>query len=327
MKLRLRSLLLGSLLAASCSAFAADNPAGFTDYLDKIRTQAEQKGISSQTLDQALSHVTYLHRSVKADRNQPERRLTLDSYLPRAVPDWKIKKARKLYVEHQALLKKIGKKYGVQPRFIVALWGIETNFGAYTGNTEVINALATMAYEGRREAFFRKELLNALQIIDDGNVDFEHMIGSWAGAMGQTQFMPSSYLAFAVDENNDGRKDIWTTLPDVFGSIANYLAKSGWDDSMTWGRQVKIPAGFDMSLTGLDTTKPMAQWQALGVRRYDGSALPGRQLQASLIAPDSADGRVYLVYDNYKVLMKWNRSLYFGCAVGYLSNRIIYPAL
>lgn len=327
MKQRLCSWMLGGCLAWSCSAFAADNPAGFAQYLDKIRDQALQQGISQTTLDTALTQVTYLHRSVSADRNQPERRLTLDEYLPRAVPQWKIDKARKLYQQHQQQLSVIGKKYGVQPRFIVALWGIETNFGSYTGNTEVINALATMAYEGRREAFFRKELLNALQILDEGHIPFADMTGSWAGAMGQTQFMPSSYLSFAVDENGDGRKDIWKTLPDVFGSVANYLSKSGWNNQRTWGRQVKIPDSLTLDGMGLDHTKSLAEWQRLGVRRYDGSDLPTAALDAALIAPDGHNGRIYLVYNNYQVLMKWNRSLYFGCAVGYLANRIIYPPL
>jgi len=176
------------------------------------------------------------------------------------------------------LLEEVAQKYGVQARFIVAFWGIETDFGRITGGFPLVPALATLAYDGRRSAYFRKELLNALEILDGGHIAPKDMVGSWAGAMGQCQFMPSSFLNFAVDGDGDGRKDIWTNRKDVFASAANYLSRSGWKGDQTWGRQVRLPDGFDAKLADLDVRKTLAEWQGLGVRRLDGSDLPVRDL-------------------------------------------------
>ncbi len=310
--------------AVSGSVFAAD--ADFDKYVQGLKQEAKQQGISEQVIQEAFADVAYKPRAVKADRNQPEKRLTLDEYIPRAAPAWKIKQARELYREHHDELVRIGKKYGVQPRFIVALWGVESNFGKFTGGYSVIDALTTMAYDGRREEFFRKETMAALTILQEGHIAARDMKGSWAGAMGQCQFMPSSFLSFAADGNGDGKKDIWGTEADVFASTANYLSKSGWDDNFTWGRQVKLPKGFDLSVQGRskDKAKTLAEWSALGVTRYDGSALPKmtKDIDAWLIAPDDENGRVYLVYNNYNVLMKWNRSYYFALAVSHLADLI-----
>ncbi|WP_162045929.1 lytic murein transglycosylase [Vibrio taketomensis] len=313
-------LILG--LSLSSTAFAQDKD--FDQYVQGLKTEALNKGISQAIVDQAFVDVTYKPRAVKADRNQPEKRLTLDEYIPKAVPDWKVKQAKDLYKKHQAELTRIGEQYGVQ-RFIVALWGIESNFGRFTGNYSVIDALSTMAYEGRREEFFRGELMSALTILDQGHIQVEDMKGSWAGAMGQCQFMPSSFINFAADGNGDGKKDIWDTEADVFASTANYLSQSGWDDSYTWGRQVKLPKGFDMNLEGRvqGKEKTLAEWNALGITRYDGKPLPKVDVDAWLTAPDKADGRIYLVYNNYNVLMKWNRSYYFALAVSHLADRIM----
>lgn len=327
---RLFALGVMSLWASATVAQEADanekNAEGFAAYVETIKQEALADGYSQATLDKAFANARFYQRSVKADRNQPEFKLTLDTYLPRAVPEWKAKKAVEKLEEHRELLEKIGKEFGVQPRFIVALWGIETNFGSFTGGQDVISALTTMAYEGRREAFFKKELWHALTIVEEGHIDIEQMRGSWAGAMGQTQFMPSSFMQYAIDYDGDGRKDIWGSMGDVFASAANYLKSVGWRDDVTWGRQVQLPEGFDTELAGLKTKKSLAQWQALGVRRYDGSDLPQRDdLQASVVIPDDNKGRVYLAYDNYDALMRWNRSHYFVAAVGYLSDRIRFP--
>ncbi|MGF1908140.1 lytic murein transglycosylase [Vibrio kasasachensis] len=319
---KLLSVVLGLTLVST--AFAQDKD--FDQYVEGLKTEAIEKGISKPILDRAFAEVTYKPRAVKADRNQPEKRLTLDEYIPKAVPDWKVKQAKELYKKHYAELTRIGEEYGVQPRFIVALWGIESNFGRFTGNYSVVDALSTMAYEGRREEFFRKELMAALTILDQGHIEVEDMKGSWAGAMGQCQFMPSSFINFAADGNGDGKKDIWNTEADVFASAANYLSQSGWDDSFTWGRQVKLPNGFDMSLEGRiqGKEKTLTEWNTLGITRYDGRALPklDNDIDAWLTAPDNANGRVYLVYNNYNVLMKWNRSYYFALAVSHLADRI-----
>ncbi|GAK86528.1 membrane-bound lytic murein transglycosylase B [Vibrio ponticus] len=318
---KILSVVLG--LTLSSTAMAQDKD--FDQYVEGLKAQALEQGISPQIVDTAFAEVTYKPRAVKADRNQPEKRLTLDEYIPRAVPDWKVKQAKELYKEHQAELTRIGEKYGVQPRFIVALWGVESNFGRFTGNYSVVDALSTMAYDGRREEFFRKELMAALTILDQGHIEVEDMKGSWAGAMGQCQFMPSSFINFAADGNDDGKKDIWNTKADVFASTANYLSQSGWDDTYTWGRQVKLPEGFDMNLEGRveGKEKSLAEWSKLGITRYEGQALPNVDVKAWLTAPDKADGRVYLVYNNYNVLMKWNRSYYFALAVSHLADRIM----
>ncbi|KGY08121.1 lytic transglycosylase domain-containing protein [Vibrio sinaloensis] len=320
---KLLSVVLGATIASSVWA----NEQSFEQYVDGLKQEAREHGISEQVISAAFSDVTYKPRAVKADRNQPEKKLTLDEYIPRAVPDWKVKQAKELYEKHYETLSRIGDEYGVQPRFIVALWGVESNFGRFTGNYSVIDALSTMAYDGRREAFFRKEAMAALQILEEGHIPVEDFKGSWAGAMGQCQFMPSSFLAFAADGNGDGKKDIWQTEADVFASAANYLSESGWGDKYTWGRQVKLPQGFDTSIQGRSEEKGkyLQEWSKLGVTRYDGRPLPklDEDIKAWLIAPDDANGRVYLVYNNYNVLMKWNRSYYFALAVSHLADRIV----
>ena len=316
----------------------SDKPS-FEQYIEQIKQEALSKGFSQQLLDTSFAKVKYHKRAVVADRNQPEKVETLDTYLPKRVPKWKVNRARKLYKQHHQLLTEVGEKYGVQPRFIVALWGLETNFGKIMGNYNVVSALSTLAYEGRREAFFKKQLFAALTILDQGHIQIDQMKGSWAGAMGQNQFMPTSFLSYAVDGDGDGKKDIWGNHADVFASMANYLKSEGWSDDLTWGRQVKLPADFDTALaipknTGsrknwlkawANTEKTLAQWQALGVRRTDGSNLPQVDIKAALVFPDDANGRAYLAYDNYKSLMHWNLSYYFVSSVGHLSDQIKYP--
>ncbi|MGO1297094.1 MAG: lytic murein transglycosylase [Vibrio sp.] len=321
---KLLSIILGVTLASP--VLAADM--SFDKYVEGLKQEARQDGISEQILKEAFNDVKYRPRAVVADRNQPEKKLTLDEYIPRAVPKWKVEKAKALYKKYYPQLQTIGAKYGVQPRFIVALWGVESNFGTFTGGYSVIDALSTMAYDGRREAFFRNQTMAALKILQEGHIDASHMKGSWAGAMGQCQFMPSSFLSFAADGDGDGKKDIWDSKADVFASTANYLSKSGWKEHRTWGRQVKLPKGFDLSLAGRNAEKGkyLAQWNKLGITRYDGRALPSlkNDIKAWLIVPDDEKGRVYLVYNNYNVLMKWNRSYYFALAVSHLADAMVF---
>ena len=295
----------------------------FQIWLEKLRVEAEGKGISQSGLDEALAGIQPIPRVIELDRRQPEFTLTFTQYRDRVVPQSRIKKGRVKYQENRDLLEEIGGKIGVQPRFIVALWGIETDFGRVTGGFKVIPALATLAHDGRRSAYFRKELLNALQILHEGHIAPKEMMGSWAGAMGQSQFMPSSFLAHAVDYDGDGRRDIWTTRPDVFASAANYLAKSGWRADQTWGREVKLPRDFDFALADLKVRKPIGGWQALGVRQPDGGDLPTRQFSASIVLPEKGKmSPAYLVYSNYRTTLRWNRSTYFALAVGLLSDGI-----
>lgn len=341
MALTLSLGLLSQPTIANDTKTTADTKPSFEQYIVKIKQEALAKGFEQALIDTSFANVVFHQRAVKADRNQPETVETLDTYLPKRLPDWKIKRARAKYKEHETLLIKVAEEYGVQPRFIVALWGLETNFGKIMGNYNVVSALSTMAYEGRREAFFKKELWAALNILKAGHISIDNMKGSWAGAMGQNQFMPTSFVAYAVDGDGDGKKDIWTNQADVFASMANYLKKEGWSDEITWGRQVTLPSDFDTSLaipnnTGgrknwlkawAKTEKTLAQWQALGVRRTDGTNLPNVDIKAALVFPDGKKGRAYLAYDNYKSLMQWNLSYYFVSSVGHLSDHIKYPAI
>jgi len=305
------------------SAVADVDITQFNAWLQGVREEAAARGVSVATLDDAFKGVAYNYDVVALDQKQPEGTMTFVDYLARIVNDKRVKAGRDLFLQHQTLLKRIGGLYGVQPRFIVSLWGIESNYGAQQGDYRIVEALATLAYEGRRADFFRKELLNALEILEHHDVSAGNMLGSWAGAMGQCQFMPSSYLRFAVDADGDGKRDIWNSTADIFGSIANYLAGNNWKSDQTWGREVKLPAQLDGKLISLDIEKPLEEWKKLGLRRADGGELPiVHKLNASLVRPDDTTGPAFLVYGNYKAIMNWNRSTYFATAVGTLADRI-----
>lgn len=294
----------------------------FEGWLQDLRTEALRQGISQATLNTALYGIKPVPRIIELDRKQPEGKLTFAQYYKNVVNQARIDQGRRLYRQHYALLDQVSRLYGVQPQYIVALWGIETNFGQNTGGFGVVQALATLAYDGRRSEFFRKELLNALEIQDAGHITNANMKGSWAGAMGQNQFMPSSFHAYAVDANGDGRRDIWESLPDVFASTANYLSKSGWRGDERWGRRVKLPSGFPANLEGRTIKKTIAEWQNLGVTLPNGSPLPMGDMPASIVAPDGVSGQAFMVYPNYHVIMKWNKSTYFATSVGLLADAI-----
>ncbi len=311
------------LLIVFLFAPGAEAAPDFSVWLEDLREEAAAAGISAATLDAALEGIEPLPRIIKYDRQQPEFTQTLEQYVASRVSSQRIERGRQMLAEHGSLLREIGRRYGVQPRFIVALWGIESNYGRHTGNIPVIQALVTMAFDERRAAYFRRELLHALHIADQGHIALEQMKGSWAGAMGQCQFMPSTFRGYAVDYDGDGRIDIWNSIPDVLASAANYLARNGWKDDHTWGRPVSLPADFDPQLAGLDQRKSLRSWNALGVRRVNGRALPIRpDLRPSLILPDGPNAQAFLVYQNFRVLMIWNRSQAFAVAVGTLAERV-----
>ncbi len=320
-----RLLAFGSavaLLAGSVSGALAAREQSFPDWLSEVRAEALELGIGAGTISAALTGIEPIERIIQLDRKQPESTQTFAQYMERRITRALANEGRRALNKHRALLEAIGAKYGVQPRFIVALWGVETRFGKYGGSFPVVASLATLAYDARRADYFRRELFNALRIIDGGHIAADNMTGSWAGAMGQNQFMPSSFLNFAVDEDGDGRRDIWGTPADIFASSSNYLARSGWRDDHTWGREVTVPKDFDMGLVGHGVTKGLNDWQALGVRRADGSDLPTRNLRASVIMPGGPDGPAFAVYDNYRTILKWNHSDYFGISVGRLADLI-----
>lgn len=334
--MRLGALVGGLVFAASlflgigpAAAQTADVPAQTVDFptwLQGMRQEAMAQGITQETLDRALAGVQPIPHIIELDHAQPELTLTFAQYIERIVSPARRQGAEQHYLENKPLLDAVGRRYGVPPRYIVALWGIETNYGQNIGNYSVIEALATLAYDGRRAAFFRQELINALLIVQNDHVDPQIMIGSWAGAMGQSQFMPSSFLKFAVSYSGNGPPDIWGRPADVFASIANYLASSGWQPQLPLGWQVTVPANLDSSLIGIKQKRTLADWAALGVRRADGKPLVGTAsdsgVRAALLQPGDPNGPSFLVTDNFNVILSWNNSSYFALAVGYLANSV-----
>ncbi len=313
-------ILLIALILLPISAQADDK---FDAWLNDFKKEAAAKNISSAIIEKATKDISPIPRIIELDRKQPEGTMTFAQYKKRVINDARIAQGRRLYKKHRKLLDETARKYGVPAQYIVALWGVETSYGNNTGGFRVVEALATLAYDGRRAKFFRGELINALKILDEGHIEFKDMKGSWAGAMGQNQFMPSSFHAFAVDGNGDGKRDIWTSLPDVFASSSNYLSESGWKEDEKWGRRVTIPAGFTKDMVSLKVKHDLATWKNLGVKLINGRDIPVISgMKASLVAPDGLKGEVYLVYDNYRVIMKWNKSTYFATSVGILADKI-----
>jgi membrane-bound lytic murein transglycosylase B len=295
----------------------------FQTWLIKFRKSAVSAGISKETLDLTLPKVQFIPRVIELDKSQPEFRMTVEEYLDRIVTEIRVLKGREIMEQNQDLLNGIHEQYGVQPSVILALWGIETDFGRNIGSYSVIDAVATLAYQGRRAAFFRQEFLQALRIIDNGHILPEQMIGSWAGAMGQIQFMPTSFRSFAVDHDGDGKRDIWNSPPDVFASAANYLSKNGWLKDGIWGMKAAIPANFKLSIAGLEVRKRLSEWDSLGVQYADKVESPSDHSQLwSVVAPDMQKKTAYLVNSNYLAILRWNRSNHFAIAVGTLSDRI-----
>ncbi|MEO1089159.1 MAG: lytic murein transglycosylase [Pseudomonadota bacterium] len=294
----------------------------FDAFLADMGAKAVAQGVAPRSVDTAFAGLRVDPDVVALDRRQPEGRISFRTYRERVVNQARIDGARRRYAEHRALLKSIGGTFGVSPRVIVALWGIESSFGGFTGDYPVVRSLASLAYDGRRRELFSRELLAALHVLDRTPLQLRNMTGSWAGAMGQSQFLPSTYLDHAIDYDGDGWADIWASLPDVFASMANYLRSIGWNGEYRWGRQVTRTGGFVGLPTGRDDKRPLGYWAEAGVRRADGGALPVVDLPAGLIVTDDGAGPAYLVYGNFDVLMRWNRSTYFALSVGLLSDTI-----
>ncbi len=314
-------LILSLLLLLSPPVLAQAGGDDFTIWLEQLRKEALAEGISQMTLDEALADLKAPEPKVIAqDKKQPEKKSTLQDYVDARVSKERIEEGRLMLKRYATELDRIEREYQVQRRFIVALWGIESTYGRHTGHRPVIPALATLAYDERRGHYFRRELLEALKIVDAGEVSLADLKGSWAGAMGPFQFMPSSYRHYGVDGDDDGRIDIWGSVPDALASAANYLQQARWKDDQTWGRPVKLPSDLDLSLGGLDTRLPLSRWQELGVRRSNGQPLPQRNLHAALIIPDGKTAPAYLVYDNFRALRRWNKSNAFAVTVGTLAD-------
>ncbi|NBQ34270.1 MAG: lytic murein transglycosylase [Gammaproteobacteria bacterium] len=270
--------------------------------------------ISSQSLKQRLG--------MRFDRTQAEFTQTFWNYLDKRVSRNRIDEGRKQLSLNRKSLNKISKKYGVPAHVIVAFWGLESNYGSNTGSFRLADALSTLSSDQRRSEFFQGELLNFMRLVDKGYLNHDTK-GSWAGAMGGVQFMPSNVLNYAVDSNGDGKIDLWNTQEDIFESAANFLKILGWKRGFKWGREVQLSSGFDFSITGLKTKKTLTEWSTLGVKSADGSALPQANITASVILPGGHRGPAFLIYDNFNVIMKWNRSILYAIAVGHLSDQFV----
>lgn len=316
------AVILAVLAWPGTAPLGAQEPSGFEAWLEVFKQDAMDAGISEATLTEAFEGVEPIERVIELDRRQPEFTQTFWRYIARAVTPDRVARGRKMLAKHRRLLKGIERRYGVQSHFLVAFWGLETNFGSLLGSQPVIGALTTLAYDERRSDFFRSELLAALKIVEAGHRNPSDMKGSWAGAMGQLQFMPSTFVAHAVDGDDDGRVDIWDSYPDSFASAANYLHNLEWRRKERWGREVRLSKGFDYALADLEIQMPVSKWQALGVRRANGRALPRTRMSGSVILPAGAEGPAFLVYQNFHAILEWNRSVLYALAVGYLSDRV-----
>jgi membrane-bound lytic murein transglycosylase B len=294
--------------------------AGFDTFLAGVRADASRSGISNAMLQRALGNIRPLPRVLELDRKQPEGVLSWEQYRDRIVSATRIENGRRAYSENRLLLDTIEARYQVSPRVIVAIWGMETNYGGNTGGFKTVEALATLAWEGRRASFFRGELLAALRILDAANVTPDRMQGSWAGAMGQPQFMPSSFERLAVDFDGDGHRDIWDSRADALASIANYLARSGWQPGVGWSVEVRPPASFDIERVDTETKRSMTDWTRLGWRRADGTPLPASGPDANLAVPTRSSGQVFLGLPNLRVIRRYNSPMNYGLAVGLLAN-------
>jgi lytic murein transglycosylase len=294
---------------------------GFARWVASFRASARAAGIDEATLRDAFDDVHYLPRVVELDQAQPEFTRTVWDYLDRAVTDQRVALGQEKLSQLRAEADAATARYGVPQSVVVAIWGIESNYGSNYGDIPTIDALATLGFEGRREAWARGQLIAALKILQKGDIDRTHMIGSWAGAMGQTQFLPSVFLAHAVDADGDGRRDIWGSMADVMASTANFLAHSGWRAEQPWGVEVKLPAGFDAGRADSELRQSSAQWAAEGVQRIDGAPLPAFA-EGAILQPAGARGPAFLVGPNFRAILRYNNSISYALAVSLLAQRV-----
>ena len=296
----------------------------FARFLEGVKADARRNGVSQNTVNRAFANVRPNSRVIELDRRQAEGGLPWEDYRDRImVSPTRVQNGRRNYAENAALLRRIEERFQVNPRVIVAIWGVETNFGGNTGGFGIMEALATLAWEGRRATFFRQELMAALRILDNGDVTPERMRGSWAGAMGQPQFMPTSYLRMAVDFDGDGRRDIWDSKADALASIANYFQRSGWRAGEPWGREARPPAGFSVEGADTQSRRPLRDFARMGWRNADGSPLPNADIETSVVLPSRGQtGQVFLGHHNLRVIRRYNTPVNYGLAVGLLSDRV-----
>jgi membrane-bound lytic murein transglycosylase B len=296
--------------------------ATFPPFVEGVKAEAQKAGIRPATLQAAFRGIaTPNARVIELDRRQPEFTLTWEQYRGKVISDARIARGREHFARHRTLITEICARYRMHPAPLMGIWGLESHYGQFTGGFNVIEALATLAWEGRRAAFFRAQLMSALKIIDAGDIPAERMLGSYAGAMGQPQFMPDSFLRFAVDHDGNGRRDLWNEPGDILASIANYLSRSGWTAPLGWGQQITVPAGFAPSLAGRDNRQPIAEWTRLGLRPR--APLPP-ETQAAVILPDGAGGQAFLaIHPNFQAIRRYNPSDFYAIAVGLIGDAVV----
>ncbi|MEC4724805.1 lytic murein transglycosylase [Shewanella sp. D64] len=313
----LASLLLFSSLSAPL-AFATDFPTCVVE-LQKL---AKIQGLSTDTIENTLGKVTYVARVIELDKKQPEFSQTFDNYFSKRVTDWRVNEGRRLLKENSELLSKLSDEYGIPAQYLMAFWGLETNFGSYKGKMSVLDSLATLACDPRRSQYFTGELMKALKLKEKYQFDASEMVGSWAGAMGHTQFMPSAYTAYAVDGDGDGKADLWNSTTDALTSAANFLQQLGWQRNERWGREVSLPLHFSYEFLGKSHEQTLIKWAEIGVMKNDGKPLSTPDMMATLYLPAGYTGPAFLGYKNFDVIMRWNRSIFYAIAVGHLADRI-----
>lgn len=310
------------IAALAWAAPLAAEPAGFQACVRNLESVAVASGISEATAQRVFGQVRHLERVIELDRTQPEFVRTFGEYYRVRVTPSRVAEGRRLLAENAALLGRLQREYGIPGQYLIALWGLETNFGSYFGNMRTMDSLTTLACDERRSAFFTAQLMDALRIVDDGDMEPEAMQGSWAGAMGHVQFMPSVFRRYAVDDDGDGRRDLWTSRRDALASAANYLEQAGWQTGFRWGREVRLPDGFDYAGAARFPTRPLEDWETAGVRNAFGGRLASADLPATLRLPSGHRGPAFLTYPNFEVIMEWNRSESYALSVGNLADRI-----
>lgn len=311
-----------SLVALAAAAQVAAAQESFDQCRNRLTSLAVERGISESVATEIMAGVEPLARVIRADRNQPEFIQSFDRYIGLRVTPSRVAMGRALYTEHRSLLDELAAQHGVPGQYLVAFWGLESDFGRVLGNIPVFDSLTTLACDQRRSRQFTNELINALTIVDRGDAMPDEMTGSWAGAMGQTQFMPSTYLAHATDGDGDGRANLWQSAADALSSAAGFVASMGWVPGYRWGREVLLPEDFDYSLAGSDRPRSLAAWRELGLSSVAGDPIPVAEIDAALIVPAGSNGPAFLVYRNFDVIMRWNRSEFFALSIGHLADRI-----
>ena len=310
------------MVAATGNAtVGAPSQQAFAEWVANFSAAARASGIDDDTLRTALGPARYLSRIVELDRAQPEFTRTVWDYLDRTVTAQRIAMGQRKLLQVGVEADAAAARYGVPPSIVVAIWGIESNYGANFGDISTIDALATLGFEGRRERWAREQLLAALKILQSGDIDRAQMIGSWAGAMGQTQFLPSSYLAYAVDADGDGRRDIWGSMADVMASTAHFLARAGWQAGQPWGVEVRLPPGFDPGLADASVQQPTRRWADQGVSTLGGAPLP-EMAEATILLPAGARGPAFLIGPNFRAILRYNNSTSYALAVGLLAQAL-----